>query len=42
MDRKQHWEHVYATHSADALSWFQTVPAASLRLIEAAGLTGDT
>jgi len=33
MDRKQHWEQVYATKASDAVSWFQEHADQSLRLI---------
>jgi len=33
MDRKQHWERVYATRTADQVSWHQAVPAPSLEMI---------
>jgi trans-aconitate methyltransferase len=42
MDRKAHWQRVYSTTDESDVSWFETVPAVSLRLIEAAGLTADT
>ena len=42
MDRKQHWEHLYESKAADAVSWFQIEPTESLRLIEAAGLARGT
>ena len=42
MNRKQHWERVYATRAATDLSWFQEDPALSLRMLEAAGLTGGS
>src|SRR6266487_2282715 len=32
-----HWDAVYRQKQADQVSWFQTDPAMSLRLIEAAG-----
>lgn len=38
MDRKQHWEQVYATKSPDAVSWFQEHADQSLRLIRNTGL----
>ena len=37
MNREQHWNHVYQTKAPDDVSWFQTRPATSLRLIEACG-----
>lgn len=33
MDRKQHWERVYTTKSAEQVSWFQEHAAHSLQLI---------
>lgn len=42
MNRRHHWENVYATRPPEALSWFQREPAVSLRLIETAGLTSDS
>jgi SAM-dependent methyltransferase len=33
VDRRQHWETVYANKSADGVSWFQPHAASSLRLI---------
>lgn len=42
MDTKQHWDSVYATKGERDLSWFEALPAVSLRMMEAAGLTADT
>ena len=42
MERKQHWEQVYLTKGETEVSWFQTDPLTSLRLLEAAGLTGSS
>jgi SAM-dependent methyltransferase len=42
MDRHEHWERVYATKGEREVSWFESAPAVSLRLMEAAGLTPDT
>lgn len=36
MERKQHWESVYTTRQAEAVSWFQSRPELSLRLIASA------
>lgn len=41
MDRKQHWEQVYATKAPDAVSWFQAHAELSLRLIRNTGLGRD-
>lgn len=38
MDRKQHWEQVYAQKPPTEVSWFQPRPEYSLRLIAAAGV----
>lgn len=38
MTSKEHWENVYQTKAPDDVSWFQTQPAISLKLIEAAGV----
>lgn len=37
-DRQAHWQSVYTTKSADAVSWFQPSPEPSLKMIEAVGL----
>lgn len=36
MDRKEHWETVYATKGVDEVSWYQAEPLVSLDLIETA------
>lgn len=38
MERKAHWEKVYQSKAPDEVSWFQTQPALSLRLVEASGV----
>ncbi len=38
MDTKKHWEDVYQSKATDEVSWYQSNPATSLSLIEAAGL----
>jgi len=38
---KDHWEHVYTTKAADAVSWFQQEPTLSLDMIAAAGVPPD-
>ena len=38
MNRKDHWNQVYQTKAPDDVSWFQTRPAMSLKLIEASGI----
>lgn len=42
MDRKAHWETVYRTKASDTVSWFQSEPTLSLRLLEHAGVTAAT
>ena len=41
MDRKQHWEQVYATKASDSVSWFQEHAEQSLRLIHNTRLGKD-
>lgn len=38
MNRTEHWNQVYQTNASDDVSWFQTRPTTSLRLIEACGV----
>ena len=38
MTSKQHWDQVYSTRSAEAVSWFQPHAEYSLRLIRAGGM----
>ena len=42
MNRSSHWEQVYGTRDSSELSWFEPDPTLSLRLAEAAGLSGTT
>jgi len=42
MDARRHWEQVYTAKGERDVSWFETMPAVSLRLMEAAGLSADT
>ena len=42
MDRSVHWNRVYASRTDDDLSWFESEPSTSLRLMEESGLTLDT
>jgi len=34
MERRKHWEKVYRERSPETVSWYQALPAISLRLIE--------
>lgn len=40
-DTKQHWEHVYRSKSADAVSWYQAHPTMSLAFIADSGMALD-
>ena len=42
MDPKDHWDRIYSTTRSDDLSWFQTEPSTSLRLLDAIGLSTST
>lgn len=42
MDAKQHWETVYSTKGELDVSWFEALPAMSIRMLEAAGLSPNT
>ena len=42
MDHRQHWDSVYRTKTPDQLSWFEALPAVSIQMMEAAGLTADS
>jgi SAM-dependent methyltransferase len=42
VERKAHWEGVYANRPATELSWYQAVPARSLQLLRDAGAGADT
>jgi hypothetical protein len=42
MNRQEHWNAVYTTKSEREVSWFETTPAVSMQLMEAAGLRPDT
>ena len=37
MDRREHWDAVFARRRPDRVSWYQVRPALSLDLIELAG-----
>lgn len=41
-NRKEHWEKVYTDKSPLEVSWYQTTPALSLRLIHAANVDRDS
>ena len=39
MDRRAHWERVYASHRSSEVSWYQPEPEPSLRQLRQAGLS---
>ncbi len=41
MRRQSHWNTVYST-KGEQVSWFEALPALSLRMMDAAGLTSET
>jgi SAM-dependent methyltransferase len=41
MNRKEHWSQVYQTKAPDDVSWYQTRPTTSLKLIEASSVAKD-
>jgi hypothetical protein len=38
---REHWDAAYATRGAEGVSWYQSVPAVSLELIDALGIQPD-
>jgi SAM-dependent methyltransferase len=42
MDTRDRWNAIYATRSDRQVSWFESFPVVSVRMMEAAGLTPDT
>ena len=42
MNREEHWNTLYRTKGERDVSWFEQIPAVSLQMIEAAGLSADT
>ena len=42
MTRQNHWNAIYRTKGEEDVSWFETIPAASIELFEASGLTADS
>lgn len=41
MNKQKHWEHIYATRTADQVSWFSPHLNASLKLIERSSVSRD-
>ena len=42
MNRQQHWDTIFATKGERDLSWFESLPETSVRMLEAAGLNAET
>ena len=42
MHHKDHWERVYTSKGEREVSWFEALPAISIQMLEAAGLTRTT
>jgi len=42
MERQEHWNTVYSTRGEEDLSWFESLPEMSLRMLEAAGIAPET
>jgi len=42
MNLQSHWDAIYTTKAEDRVSWFEALPAVSLEMIDASGVTGDT
>ncbi len=42
MSRQEHWNRVYPTKADTDVSWFEPLPAVSLRMLDAAGVTADS
>jgi SAM-dependent methyltransferase len=42
MNRQEHWNAIYTTTGERDVSWFEMLPAISMQMLEAAGLTPET
>jgi hypothetical protein len=42
MNRGEHWNRIFTTKTDQDVSWFEALPALSVEMIEACGLTADT
>lgn len=42
MSPQEHWNRVYTTKADTDVSWFEPLPAVSLRMLDAAGVTADS
>lgn len=42
MESKEHWERVYSTKGEQDVSWFEVLPAISIEMLDAVGITRDT
>ncbi|NNE54679.1 MAG: class I SAM-dependent methyltransferase, partial [Flavobacteriales bacterium] len=41
LDKKAHWENIYATRPLNEVSWYQPVPLQSIQAIEEAEISKD-
>ena len=41
MARAEHWDEAYSTRGVAGVSWYQAVPAVSLQLVEALGVSPE-
>jgi 2-polyprenyl-3-methyl-5-hydroxy-6-metoxy-1,4-benzoquinol methylase len=39
--RAEHWDEAYSSRGVDGVSWYQSVPAVSLELVETLGVARD-
>jgi SAM-dependent methyltransferase len=42
VDPQQHWNRVFSSKAEDAVSWYESLPDASLRMLQAAGMDAHT
>lgn len=42
MELREHWNRVYTTKSADQVSWFEPLPAVSVQMLKAVGVTPES
>lgn len=42
MDLRDHWNRVYTTKSDEQVSWFEPLPAVSVQMLNAAGVTAES
>jgi hypothetical protein len=42
MNRRTHWDKIYSTKAEDQVSWFEALPAVSLEMMDATGMTRES